>query len=92
MGFKDLALLKKKENLVFVVLLSWMFIGHFSNIFIPLDIFFVFLPLLTYASFLFALSTLQNKDILQMSFAEHIKAFFVSLILGLVPLFILVIN
>ncbi len=92
MGFKDLALLKKKENLIFVVLLSWMFIGHFSNIFIPLDIFFVFLPLLTYASFLFALSTLQNKDILQMSFAEHIKAFMISLVLGLVPLFILVIN
>ncbi len=92
MGFKDLALLKKKENLVFVVLLSWMFIGHFSSIFIPLNMFFVFLPLLTYASFLFALSAFQNKNILQMGFAEHIKAFMISLVLGLVPLLILAIN
>ncbi len=92
MGFKDLILLKKKENLVFVVLLSWMLIGHFSNIFIPFNIFFVFLPLLTYSSFLFALSAFQNKDILHMSFAEHIKSFLISLVLGLMPLFILAIN
>ena len=92
MGFKDLALLKKKENLVFVILLSWMFIGHFANIFIPLNIFFVFLPLLTYASFLFALSAFQNKDILHMNFTEHIKAFIFSLVLGLVPLLIFIIN
>jgi hypothetical protein len=92
MGFKDLVLLKKKENLVFVVLLSWMLIGHFSNIFVSFNIFFVFLPLLTYASFLFALSAFQNKDILHMNFAEHIKAFIISLFLGLVPLFILAIN
>jgi hypothetical protein len=92
MGFKDLALLKKKEYLVFTVLLFWMLIGHFANIFIPLNIFFVFLPFLTYASFIFALSAFQNKNILQMSFAEHIKAFMISLVLGLVPLLILKIN
>jgi hypothetical protein len=92
MGFKDLSKLKKKENLVFVVLLSWMLIGHFANILIPLNIFFVFLPILTYASFLFALSAFQNKNIMQMNFAEHVKAFIISLVLGLVPLLILIIN
>lgn len=92
MGLKDLATLKEKENLIFVVLLSWMLIGHFANIFIPLNIFFVFLPLLTYSSFLFALSAFQEKDIIYMSFADHIKAFMISLFLGLLPLLILLIN
>ena len=92
MGFKDLTFLKKKENLVFFVLLSWMSIGHFLNIFIPLNMFILFLPLLTYASFLFALSVFQYKDILQMNFMDHIKAFMISLVLGLGPILILTIN
>ena len=92
MIFKDLKILKEKENRIFLIFVIWMLFSLILNYIIPFITLIIALPLLSYSCMLFIYTASKEKDILNMNFKEYIIVFSMSIILGVLPLIVYFIN
>lgn len=92
MIFKDLKILKEKENRIFLIFVIWMLFGIILDYIIPFITLIIALPILSYSCMLFIYTASKEKDILNMNFKEYIIIFSMSIILGVLPLIVYFIN
>ena len=92
MIFKDLKILKEKENRIFLVFVIWMLFSLILNYIIPFITLIIALPLLSYSCMLFIYTASKEKDIINMNFREYIIVFSMSIILGFLPLIVYFFN
>lgn len=86
MIFKDLKILKEKDNRIFLILVIWMLFDIILDYIIPSIRLIIILPLLSYSCMLFLYTASKEKDLINMNFKEHILVFSMSVILGILPL------
>jgi hypothetical protein len=92
MGFKDLVLLKEKDNQILLIFVIWMIVGHILEYFLKVNALYVIIPLLCCTSSLFVISLVLKKDLSQFSLKQYIVIFLISNFFGIVPFFIYLIN
>ncbi len=92
MGFKELVLLKEKDNQILLIFVIWMMIAHILENFIKINAVYVVLPLLCCTSMLFSICLVLKKDLSQFSWKHYARIFLLSNIFGIVPYFIYLLN
>jgi hypothetical protein len=92
MGFKDLALLKEKDNQILLFFVVWMMVAHILEYFIKVNAVYVIIPLLCCTTVLFIISLVLKKDLSQFSWKHYIRIFLLSNFFGIIPYFLYLIN
>jgi len=92
MGFKDLGLLKEKDNRIFLIFVIWMIVGHILEYFLKVNALYVIVPLLCCTSTLLVISLVLKKDLSQFSLKQYLVIFLISIFFGIVPYFIFLFN
>ena len=92
MGFKDLALLKEKDNQIILIFVIWMIIALILKNFLIVSTEFVIAPLLCCTTTLLVLSIVLKKDLSQFTWEYYVRIFVLSNFFGIVPYFIFLLN
>jgi len=92
MGFKDLVLLKEKDNQILLIFVIWMIVAHILEYFLKFNALYVIIPLLCCTSSLLVISLVLKKDLSQFSLKQYIVIFLISNFFGIVPYFIYLFN
>ena len=92
MGFKDLVLLKEKDNQIFLIFVSWMVFAQILDSILKVNVTFLILSLLCCTSTLFSISVVLKKDLSQFSWKYYARIFVLSNFFGIVPFFIFLLN
>ena len=92
MGFKDLILLKEKDNQIFLIFVVWMIVAHVLEYFLKISTVYVIIPLLCCTSTLLVISLVQKKDLSQFSWKHYVRIFLLSNFFGIVPYFLYLLN
>jgi len=85
MGFKDLKLLKEKDNHILLFFVVWMIVAHILEYFFKENTVYMIIPLLCCSSTLFVISWVQKKDLSQFSLKDYIRIFLLSNVFGIIP-------
>ena len=88
MGFKDLVLLREKDNQILLIFVIWMIVAHILEYFLKFNTIYVIIPLLCCTSTLLIISLVLKKDLSQFSLKQYIVIFLISNFFGIVPYFI----
>ena len=92
MGFKDLILLKEKDNQILLIFVVWMIVAHVLEYFLKISTVYVIIPLLCCTSTLLVISYVQKKDLSHFSWKQYIRIFLLSNFFGIVPYFLYLLN
>ncbi|MBY9016798.1 MAG: hypothetical protein KGD68_14000 [Candidatus Lokiarchaeota archaeon] len=92
MGFKDLVLLKEKDNRILLIFVVWMIVAHILENFLKISTVYVIIPLLCCTSTLLVISYVQKKDLSQFSWKQYVGIFLLSNFFGIVPYFLYLLN
>ena len=77
MGFKDLVLLKEKDNRILLIFVVWMIVAHILEYFLKINTLYFIIPLLCCTSMLFVISVVQKKDLSQFSWKHYVEIFLI---------------
>jgi len=92
MGFKDLVLLKEKDNQILLIFVVWMIVAHVLDYYLKVNTVFVIIPLLCCSSTLYVISLVLKKDLSQFSLKHYIRIFLLSNFFGIIPYLISLLN
>jgi len=85
MGFKDLLLLKEKDNQILLIFVGWMIGAHILEYFLKENAVYIIIPLLCCSSTLFVISLVLKKDLSQFSLKQYVRIFLLSNFFGIIP-------
>ncbi|MBY8988845.1 MAG: hypothetical protein KGD61_10355, partial [Candidatus Lokiarchaeota archaeon] len=82
MGFKDLVLLKEKDNQIVLIFVIWMIVAYILEKFLKVNAAYVIIPLLCCTTALFVFSLVLKKDLSQFTWKHYVRIFVLSNFFG----------